>query len=449
MTNLRRALLLGVLLVAFLVFAVLISFRIHDQLGRAAQVESTLVLAQDELDQILQRQIDEETGLRGFLATGQRFFLDPYLSSSQFFDDQVDAFERTTAALDVAEIPPTIADVRLLHRRWDTQVAGPLIANPSAPDAVDRQRNGKVYVDHLRADVDQLNDLLRRRLALAQDEIRRRIDETLFTGLALVIVFGSTGILFVLSRARMIARIDRVRATVETLQGAFLTDLDILPGSRIGVVYSSATRDAAVGGDLFDVMRLDDHTGLLIIGDVSGKGVEAAVNTAFVKYTIRTLAYEERDPAAILSAFNKIFLNTIKDPSVFVVAFVGLLDSSTQRLTYAGAGHGGTFLRRDDKVRQLGPSGPIVGVQTSVTFEKREVQLQANDLLVLATDGLTEARDANGNMLDDAGAMALIHDSSSDPKMAAEELAGAVRRMSGGSLRDDLAVLVIAIDGAP
>jgi len=448
MTNLRRALLLGALLVAFLTFSVLLSLRIHAQLGRAAQVESTLVLAQNELDQILQRQIDEEAGLRGYIATKQRFFLDPYLSSSQIFEEQVDAFERTTAGLDVAGIPAAIADLRLLHRKWESEVAAPLVANPRARDAVDRQRVGKSYVDRLRADVDQLDELLRRRLALAQDEIRRRIDETLFSVLAVVIVFGTTGVLFVLSRARMVARIDRVRATVETLQGAFLTDLDILPGSRIGVSYSSATRGAAVGGDLFDVMRLDARDGLLIIGDVSGKGVEAAVNTAFVKYTIRTLAHEQHDPAVILSKFNAIFLNTIKDPSIFVVAFVGVLDSSTRRLGYASAGHGGTFLRRAGEVRQLGPTGPIVGVQNDVTFERRELQLQAGDLLVLATDGLTEARDASGEILDDAGAMALIRSGPSDPKAAALELAGAVRRRSGGSLRDDLAVLVIAIDGA-
>jgi serine phosphatase RsbU (regulator of sigma subunit) len=447
MTNLRRALLLGVLLVAFLTISVLISFRIHSQLAHAAQVESTLVLAQDELDQILQRQIDEETGLRGYLATSQRVFMDPYLSSSQFFEDQVDAFERTTAGLDVAEIPATIAGLRQLHREWESTVAAPLLKDPRAPDAVELQTKGKSLVDRLRAEVDQLDELLRRQLSQAQNEIRRRIDETLFSVLAVVIVFGTTAVLFVFSRARMIARIDRVRATVETLQGAFLTDLDLLPGSRIGVVYSSATRHAAVGGDLFDVMRLDARDGLLIIGDVSGKGVEAAVNTAFVKYTIRTLAYEDRDPAVILSRFNAIFLRTIKDPSVFVVAFVGVLDSSTQRLTYASAGHGGTFLRRDGEVSQLEPTGPIVGVQTDVTFEKRDVQLQQGDLLVLATDGLTEARDESGNMLDDEGAMALIRSGSVDPKTAAEELAGAVRRMSGGALRDDLALLVIAIDG--
>ena len=198
--------------------------------------------------------------------------------------------------------------------------------------------------------------------------------------------------------------------------------------------------------DLFDVRRLDENRGLVTIADISGKGIEAAVNTAFVKYSIRTLALNNADPAVILSAFNSAFLDTIKDPNLFVVAFVGILDARTMHLTYASAGHSGAFLRRGSDVTQLEVTGPVVGIDRDVRFSSQSVALQPRDLLVLATDGLTEARDRSGAVLDDAGAIRLVRSGPTDPQACADELVSAIRRRSGGRLADDLALLVISIN---
>jgi len=262
-----------------------------------------------------------------------------------------------------------------------------------------------------------------------------------------ILVFGVVSISFVSSRQHMLATIDRERSIVETLQGAFRTDLDILPGSRIGTAYISADRDAAVGGDLYDVRRIDGTRGLVIVADISGKGIQAAVNTAFVKYSMRTLARAHDDPAQILYNFNKIFLDTIADPNLFVVAFVGVLDARNATLQYASAGHAGAYLRRGGDVRQLDVTGPIVGLDASFDYETRRLELVKGDLLVLATDGLSEARDGTGSLLEDVGAMELLRDASQDPQSCADELVAAVRLRSGGVVHDDLALLVIGIDG--
>jgi sigma-B regulation protein RsbU (phosphoserine phosphatase) len=151
----------------------------------------------------------------------------------------------------------------------------------------------------------------------------------------------------------------------------------------------------------------------------------------------------------ILREFNAVFLDTVRDPNLFVVAFVGILDASARRLTYASAGHAGAYLRRGHAVTQLDVTGAIVGMEAGTSYASRTLALVPGDLVVLATDGLSEARDGDGRLLDDAGAMALLATAPSDPQACADELVEAVRKRSGGILHDDLALLVIAIDGKP
>jgi serine phosphatase RsbU (regulator of sigma subunit) len=446
-SSVRGALLLCALLGAILAVAVVISLRIYNQVDSAATVQRALVDAQQEIDDIIRIQLDQEAGLHDFLASGQTFFLEPYLSSEDQYQTALETFRRSTDALGITEMGSSIAEMRSLHETWQREVARPLLMHPHAPNALTRETLGKVLVDQLRGDANRVHDLLEERLGRAQRELKLRINQALLGGMASIAVFGFIGIAFVASRAQMLSTIARERSIVETLQGAFRTDLDRLPGSRIGTAYLSADEDAAVGGDLYDVRRLDDDRGLVIVADVSGKGLEAAVNTAFVKYSIRTLAFSNADPAAILTGFNRVFLETIRDPSIFVVAFVGIIDARRGTLEYASAGHAGAFLRHDGAVTQLEVTGPIVGMEADVTYENRSLSLARGDLLLLATDGLTEARDSEGKLLEDSGAMTLLRRTSDDPQRCADELVGTVRRMSGGAPKDDLALVVIAIDG--
>ena len=151
----------------------------------------------------------------------------------------------------------------------------------------------------------------------------------------------------------------------------------------------------------------------------------------------------------MLLAFNNLFLDTIKDPGLFVVVFVGIFDVRSLRFSYASAGHSGAYLRRGGSVNQLRVTGPIVGLDRTVTFETETLDLLPNDMLLLATDGLTEARDRSGQPLDDSGAMNLLARAPRDPQACADELVKAVRRRSGGRLLDDLALLAIAIEDTP
>jgi serine phosphatase RsbU (regulator of sigma subunit) len=431
------------LLVVIFAIAVFASVRIHGQLAEAASVERSLVKTRQGLDHVLQLQIDQQTAVRGFLLTGEQSFLAAYDEDDRVFDSVGKDLRAAVDALHDGELDATIEDLQTVHETWENEIARPLVANRRR-SVVTLEQRGKVLVDQLRGDAQRIGDLLDERLDRAQIRVQARIDESLFTVLALALLFASAGIIFVATRARLQARIDRERAIVETLESAFRSDLDALPGARVGSAYSSATRDAAVGGDLFDVRRLDATTGLILIADVSGKGIEAAVNTAFVKYALGTLARSIRDPAALLAAFNAQFMDTIAEPSSFVVVFAGILDAASQRLTYGGAGHGGAFLRRGTDVRVLPATGPAIGLDRSLGFESAVVDLQPGDQMVLATDGFTEARNAAGTMLGDA-AIALLRSAPADPQACADRLVEDLRVYCGGALADDLALLVISI----
>ena len=441
---------LGALLVAIVSVAIAISVRIYTQLDSAVMLERTLVDAQRELDDIVESQVNLQNQLRGFVATGDSELLEPYERYTAGFATDLGAFTASTRSLGIADMDVTIREMHDLHESWIRDVARPLLRDRHAGDARTREMLGKLYVDELNGDTARLRDLLRKRLADAQAELKLRIDEALFGGIASIVVFGFVSIAFVTARVQMQSVIDRERSIVETLGGAFRTDVDLVPGARVGTAYISADRDAAVGGDLYDVRSIDASRSLVIVADVSGKGIEAAVNTAFVKYSIRALVRKTDDPAAILDEFNHMFLETVADPNLFVVGFVGVLDGTAATLTYASAGHSAAYLRRGETVTQLEVTGPIVGLDASFGYGRRVARLERGDTLLLATDGLTEARDADGEFLGDAGAMQLFASiDAHDAQSCADAVVEHVRRRSGGTLRDDLAMLVIAIDGEP
>ncbi|GAC1498271.1 MAG: hypothetical protein NVS2B8_19880 [Vulcanimicrobiaceae bacterium] len=437
---------LGVLLAAILLLAVAFSLRVYTQLDRAQRVQRSLVYAQRELDAVLRVQLEESADLRGFLASGQTIFLEPDLRAGGRFEAAVGAVRARANDLGMTEMVAPLQELHVLHETWLAQVARPLMTHPKARDAPERQTVGKVLVDRESVAVERMHGVIQSQLTATDDLLTSRINEGLLSGLASAVLFGIVSIVFVLSSRAMIAAIDRERGIVETLQGAFRTDLDALPGARVGTAYLSADRDAAVGGDLYDVRELDATHGLLIVADISGKGVRAAVNTAFVKYSIRTLALSYADPARLLERFNEVFMQTVADPNLFVVAFVGIYDATQRMLTYASAGHSGAYVRRGTSVTALDVTGPIIGLDERFTFQSREFALVPGDVLLLATDGLTEARDRTGALLQDSGAMSWLEGASREPQQCADQLVRAVRERNGGVVRDDLALLVIAFD---
>lgn len=257
---------------------------------------------------------------------------------------------------------------------------------------------------------------------------------------------GAAGIAYTLgSRGR------EHRATIAGLQRAMTHAFPQIPGIAIGSAVLSASPGVDVGGDIVDVFELDSRFTLLLVADMSGKGVEAAAHTAFIKYTIRTLALEsDGDPAVVVAKFNALYERTIKNRETFVVLILGIIDAQTGSVRYASAGHEPAFVRRrNGRMAYLTPTGPIVGATPYSAYGSRVVTLERGDVMVWTTDGMTESRDRNGRLLGLEGLAAWVTGAPEDVRAVADWLMTSLRQRSAGAIKDDdVAVLAVAYDGA-
>jgi PAS domain S-box-containing protein len=159
-----------------------------------------------------------------------------------------------------------------------------------------------------------------------------------------------------------------------------------LPGYDVAAYYQPARE---VGGDFYDFLELEDGRLGLIVGDVSGKGVPAAIVMAITRTMLRA-AYRLGSPGEILEQANNILYPEIP-PNMFVTCLVALLDIRTGRLHYANAGHDLPYLRHADGVSELRATGMPLGLMPNMSYEQKEVTLKPGESILLYSDGLVEA----------------------------------------------------------
>jgi serine phosphatase RsbU (regulator of sigma subunit) len=255
-------------------------------------------------------------------------------------------------------------------------------------------------------------------------------------------LFAFVALLFVVVVGRLRQTVEEGRSLVERLQRAFISRRREVPGIDLGSVLISSTRGSTVGGDTHDAFTLDSRYAMFLVADVSGKGIDAAVDTALIKYTIRTLFSLDHDPAAILTKFARIYASTAESPETFVVVFLAVIDLADGTLRYASAGHEPAWSIVGRNVATLVPTGSIVNSELEPIFEARDLRLGPGDALVIATDGLTESRDARGQMLGAAGVAAWLSEMNGTAQGTADAIVRRLRRRSS-RITDDLAILVV------
>ncbi|MDQ2731182.1 MAG: SpoIIE family protein phosphatase, partial [Armatimonadota bacterium] len=237
----------------------------------------------------------------------------------------------------------------------------------------------------------------------------------------------------------------RERRIGATLQKAMLPDVDPhLGGLSIAREYRAAADEAELGGDFYDVIELGPDRIGLVIADVSGKGLRAAVQTAAVKYALRAYAMEDPEPASVLRRLNRCCSVGPRNRG-FTTLFYGVIDLRLWEMNYANAGHQPPLLRRaNGKVETLSARGVVLGVADNnmVSFPTQTVMLGAGDTLVLYTDGLSEARHGD-DFLDTEGVQALLGDMNVSAHDTARLLLEEATAFSEGALRDDVALLVV------
>jgi serine phosphatase RsbU (regulator of sigma subunit)/PAS domain-containing protein len=203
------------------------------------------------------------------------------------------------------------------------------------------------------------------------------------------------------SRAAMAvenSRLYAARSTIaRTLQASLLPPvLPEVPGFELAAVYRSASEGTEVGGDFYDVFNTAEDQWYAVIGDVCGKGAEAAAVTAMARYTIRAAAVRRRSPAAILRLLGEAMLRQ-ESPELAgrfcTIACLHLdLSRSPARATVACGGHPlPAVLRADGTVEELGSAGTLLGLVERPQLHDRAGDLRPGDAVMLYTDGLTEA----------------------------------------------------------
>lgn len=183
---------------------------------------------------------------------------------------------------------------------------------------------------------------------------------------------------------------ERERRVATTFQQAALVpSLPDVPGITFDAMYQAAMLEATVGGDWYDAFRLPDGRVVFTIGDVAGKGLEAAVAMASVRQSIRTAALINPEPAAVLNAVDRIVRAMAQAP--FVTAFVGVLDPVSFDFSFASAGHPPALLRAPDgTVTSLDQRDLPLGLRGRSEDGTRAVEITPGSVLLCYTDGLTE-----------------------------------------------------------
>ena len=190
--------------------------------------------------------------------------------------------------------------------------------------------------------------------------------------------------------------VEQELGTARSIQHALLPkDLPKLEGWKIAYHYQPARE---VGGDFYDFLRLEDGRVGLVIGDVSGKGIAAALVMANTQSVLRAVARRGNiAPGQVLAEANEVLYAYIPD-GTFVTCFYGVLDPESGRLAFANAGHDVPYLQRGGDAQELKARGMPLGLMMGMLYEEEEAVIASGDDLLLYSDGLVEAHDPAGGM---------------------------------------------------
>lgn len=246
-------------------------------------------------------------------------------------------------------------------------------------------------------------------------------------------------------------RVDRVfrqRSQVaEALQASLLpARLPAVPGLEFAAAYIGATQFQEISGDFYDVFKAGDGWAIAV-GDVCGKGQDAAAMTAAARHAIRALSHVHSTPADVLSATNEVLVAEDYDDR-FVTASLAFLRQRGRRVQVrlGSCGHPGpAIVRADGRVEILEGEGLPLGLFEDATPGRNEVELRAGDALFFYTDGVTEARGTDLTFFEDrlSDALAAVAGrSATEIVRAVQEL---VTSFSAGELKDDVTILAVRV----
>jgi sigma-B regulation protein RsbU (phosphoserine phosphatase) len=218
-----------------------------------------------------------------------------------------------------------------------------------------------------------------------------------------------------------------------------------VPGLDVDAVYRPAGDGEEVGGDFYDIFQIGTDDWVVVLGDVCGKGVEAAVVTALVRYTVRAVSVQERGAADTLQVLNNVLLRHHTDRFCTVALLRLRRDDEGWTVTLASAGHPLPLLVAPGATPvEVGRSGALSGVFEAARTHDTELRLASGEALLLYTDGVTEAR-ADAGFYGNARLLEVLGRPAGDAAEVADAVLVDVLEFQGGDPRDDIALVVLRV----
>ncbi len=240
------------------------------------------------------------------------------------------------------------------------------------------------------------------------------------------------------------AAAERASTLARTLQSTLIPPIPPrIPGLEVAAVYRPAGRGEEVGGDFYDVFPVGPDDWVVTIGDVCGKGAEAAVVTALVRYTVRALVVDHGRPQELMERLNEVLLTHSTERFCTVVLLRLRRRAGGWDVALANGGHPEPLvLRGDDEPWTCDEHGPLVGVLVDAEFVETQLRLDPGDVLVLHTDGVVEAR-RDRDQFGERRFRDALRDHRDDPDRLVGNVVDTVLDFQGGLARDDIAVLAL------
>jgi phosphoserine phosphatase RsbU/P len=246
-------------------------------------------------------------------------------------------------------------------------------------------------------------------------------------------------------RDRLVA-LDRDLAIAADIQRSFLPASGVPDAERNDFALHATMLPAhAVGGDFYDYFSLQESRLGVVIGDVSGKGVPAALLMAVTRTLLRACAQRGAAPGSCLEEVNRLLLRDTSSER-FVTLFYAVLDAQRGELSYANGGHNPPLLlRANGTVEELPKGGLVVGIVPGATYETRSVPFHPGDQLFLYTDGISEAMNARREQFSSPRLLDVLSQSSGvSPEELVRRVVDAVRHFTAGAAQsDDLTALAV------
>ncbi|MGD1105605.1 MAG: PP2C family protein-serine/threonine phosphatase [Terracidiphilus sp.] len=201
-----------------------------------------------------------------------------------------------------------------------------------------------------------------------------------------------------------------------------------------------------VGGDYYDAIRLGDSRVAIVIGDVSGKGMGAALLMSNLQAIVRAFAPAGLAPNELCARANQLIAANVA-PGKYITFFYAVVDTERMRIDYCNAGHNPPLLRhREDATETLSEGGPVLGILSAATFACGTAELRPHDCLVLYTDGITEAANAQEEEFGEERLMTHLGQHDGSAEECRDEIVAAVSQFSNANFHDDVTLLVMTVD---